>query len=144
MPEFTVSQEQLDAWARSCGQANYHLLHAREHLARSEGDAAATAAAQLQPAVDALGRMLQTLIRAGAARPCQAPEGETSSAALPPHDTPAARRLLALLHEAEDVAGEVDRERNWTNGGWAEAIEKLAFPLSVEVQGTHPARTERP
>jgi hypothetical protein len=64
------------------------------------------------------------------------------------HDTPAGRRLLSLLREAEDVAGEVDAERGWENGGWAEAIEKLAFPLSVEVYGLvgpeHSARTERP
>ena len=129
-PELTVSQEQLDAWAHACGRAISALLPVQEALARAGN---AEMAQQLQPAAEATGTLLQWLIRAGAARMSDAPA--PAEPPLPPLNTPAARRLLALLHEAEDVAGEVDQERGWTCGGWAEAIENLAFPLSAEVHG---------
>jgi hypothetical protein len=158
--DFRVSQEQLDAWAHACGRANYALLRAQEAQQSAHGGGDPDAVSQgLGMAAAAVGSLLQALVRAGAARPCHPPtaspaaEPALASAAGPnrgpaAHDTPAGRRLLSLLREAEDAAGEVDAERGWENGGWAEAIEKLAFPLSVEVYGRvgpgHSARTERP
>jgi len=167
LPDLRVSQDEMDAWAHTCGRANYALLQTLqtlEALARAGGqdtggEDTQIVAERLHSAAVAIDTLLQFLVRAGAARPAHAPaqpaypaqctsvraasetgtgiEQAPAPPLMPRLDTPTARRLLALLREAQEVAGEVDEERYGQagNAGWAEAIEKLAFPLSVEIHG---------
>ena len=188
LPNLSVSQEEMDAWAHTCGRANYALLQTLQALARADQDTGGqdtggqdtqagdntqivnrqVVVEHVHSAAVAIDTLLQFLVRAGAARPAHAPAQAfrlpqpTSSvptaadtgaglepappAVLPRLDTPAARRLLALLREAQEVAGDVDDERYGQagNAGWAEAIEKLAFPLSVEIHGPPKALEPHP
>jgi len=184
LPNLSVSQDEMDAWAHTCGRANYALLQTLEALAQAGGDTQAgdntdgedtqagdntqdnpqIVVERLHSAAVAINTLLQFLVRAGAARPAHAPVlppqptrvptgadrdaglEQVPAAVLPRLDTPAARRLLALLRAAQEVAGDVDGERYGQagNAGWAEAIEKLAFPLSVEIHGPPKALEPHP
>jgi hypothetical protein len=172
LPALSVSQEEMDAWAHTCGRANYALLQTLQTLdalARADEDTRVVAE-RLRSAAVAIDTLLQFLVRAGAARPAHAPSAPAQPASVPSAaetvteqkatgleqtpapplvprlDTPAARRLLALLREAQVVAGDVDEERYGQagNAGWSEAIEKLAFPLSVEIHGPPKPLEPRP
>ncbi len=137
-----VDQNELDAWARGMEAANANVTRADAMLQRGEVDQARDYLNRVQ---EANWYLLQKMLRGGADRPVRL----QSSAEVPVEllDTPATRRLLALLRQAQEAGAAVDRERGWTQDGepcgWAEAVARLAFPLALEVEGPQGRGTGR-
>ena len=127
-------QDQLDAAARLTDRAHDEAAYAGGMLRRGDTQSAAKHA---KAAEDAAENALEILLALGARRPGQAVAADSLPLEL--LDTPASRRLLAALEEAQKAGEALDRERGWLHDGepcgWGEMLGGMVLTLRVEVEG---------
>lgn len=145
----TDDKEALDLAARLLMSCSEEICNARRHTPRSASDIerldpvelarhAATTTVALDAAHESVQSVQALLIALGAARPGL--RAAKDALRLDQLSTPATRRLLSALQEAQAAAQLVDEERGWVDGsgegiGLAESVGALEIVLRREVQG---------
>lgn len=128
----------LDKLAEQVARADSFIGWARPCFEGATNPDAAKGRRCLEEAEQAATNAMQTLATLGAARP--GPAIARDAVPLELLDTPATRRLLALLAQVAEAGAEVDRERGWVDAsgepiGFGESFGNEYERLRAEVIG---------